>query len=168
MFSGAARFAYALFSKTCHLLLRHHVSRVVSPTHSYSFRLRTHICFACALTLVSPTDELMLTFPDRNFFSTAKTESGHAFCTDCTTEHTTNIGLSISDKKSEIETESAFRRHSLTFIPLDRLDEAWVDLQATAEDDQPLVTALNDYYIQTFFSGPAVFFSSSWKHLDGL
>ena len=61
-----------------------------------SFRLRTHIRFAYALTLVSPTGELMLTFPDRNLFSTAKTESGHAFCTDCTTEHTTNIRRSIN------------------------------------------------------------------------
>ena len=64
--------------------------------------------FSYALTLVSPTGELMLTFPDRNCFSTAKTESGHAFCTDCTTEQTMNTGLSISDKTIEIETESAF------------------------------------------------------------
>ena len=77
-----ARFAYALFSKTCPLLFRHRVSRVVSPTHWYSFRLRAHVGFA-------------------------ESESGLAFCTDCTTEHTTNIGL-ISDKNIEIETESAF------------------------------------------------------------
>ena len=58
---------------------RHRDSRVVSPTHPYSFRLRIHIRFAYAVTLVSPTGELMLTFPDRNFFSTAKTELDHAF-----------------------------------------------------------------------------------------
>ena len=57
----------------------------------------------------------------------------------------------------------------MAFIPLDRLDEAWVDLQATAEDDQPLVTALNDYYVHTWLDDiNGRFTRPLWNHFENM
>ena len=53
---------------------------------------------------------------------------------------------------------------ALTFVPIERLDEAWVDLQATAPAG-PMFTAFTDYFIEIWFDDVASRFPRTmWNH----
>lgn len=71
--------------------------------------------------------------------------------------------------REENSVHSYFRRcAALTFIPLERQDEAWVQLQATAEDE-PLIRDFNDYYVTTWFDDiDARFPRPLWNHYDNM
>lgn len=67
------------------------------------------------------------------------------------------------------ETRRYIRRcAALTFVPLHRLDEAWMDLQADAPD-HPLCTAFSDYFVDTWLDDISSRFPRVlWNHHDNM
>lgn len=57
---------------------------------------------------------------------------------------------------------------ALAFVPLDKLDDAWIDLQAAAED-HPLCTAFADYFVTTYMDDVTSRFPRvMWNHFENM
>ncbi|KAL8610282.1 hypothetical protein ACOMHN_062014 [Nucella lapillus] len=71
--------------------------------------------------------------------------------------------------KEDEETRKYIRRcAALAFVPIERLDEAWLEIQAGVEDE-PLTTAFSDYFVTTWLDDvDSRFPRSVWNHKDNL
>lgn len=77
---------------------------------------------------------------------------------------TQDVGLAV-DYRATVEIRTFIRRLAApSFVPLGRLDEAWVQIAADAPDN-PRAGALSDYFVRTWFDDTRLVFSmSTWKH----
>ena len=75
-----------------------------------------------------------------------------------------------AEYRENAETRQCIRRcAALTFVPLQDLDTAWVDLQAQAPDNSQLCAQFTDYFVQTWMDDIAGRFSRRiWNHFDNM
>lgn len=74
-----------------------------------------------------------------------------------------------AEYQNSAESRQYLRRCSaLAFVPLQKLDDAWVDLQADAPDS-PMCRAFADYFVQTWMDDIASRFPRTmWNHFDNM
>lgn len=68
-----------------------------------------------------------------------------------------------------VEIRNYIRRcAALAFVPVENIDDAWVDLQATAPD-HPLCTAFSDYFVTTYLDNVTSRFPRMmWNHWNNM